>query len=326
MKTRLHRSPHLLPLLFLVFVYFVAFYMDKLFSPPPPSFPPPPSSINALVTEIDDFEFYHHPSWPEKWSHPEFETAREDDWGSAPWLEQTKNRYTTRFLSLMLESTFPWGYIIYRTVYTPESDEQWPLALKKLDAALDRGIDLGLNAESKRSANGVEPDSTPERLLKESRRHVVFSDKDSWDGASVERIRVHFKEYLAASKGRGYGRFEGCLVIDKRSLKSIIAASNPRPRLGEGFVGMVDGRYPEETGPGRGADPGYKGFMRVFISSLWFFYGESGNTRMMNLCPKGVPGHLIPVYDEGTGTAHDEEGNKVEVYLTEGRNRGRRVF
>ena len=66
--------------------------------------------------------------------------------------------------------------------------------------------------------------------------------------------------------------------------------------------------------------------MQVFISSLWFFYDKSGNTWMMNLCLKGVPGHLISVYNKGTGTAHDEEGNKVEVYLTKGRNNGRRVF
>ncbi|KAL4976094.1 hypothetical protein BDW66DRAFT_136143 [Aspergillus desertorum] len=200
-------------------------------------------------------------------------------------------------------------------------------SLGELDWALDYGIDSDLDSSRRKledmdSNAEPEPESTPERLIKESRKHVVFSNKKFWDGASIEQIRAHFKQYLRASKGRGYGRFEGCLGIDERSLKSIVAASSPRPRLGEAFVGMVDGRYPEETGN----EPGYSGFMRVFISSLWFFYGESGNQSMRSLCPKGVPEGLIPIYDEGTGTAHDEEGNAVEFYMTQGRNRGRRVF
>ncbi|KAL4745632.1 hypothetical protein BDW72DRAFT_186367 [Aspergillus terricola var. indicus] len=303
--------------------------MDRISSSSssPSTSPLDQSSINDLVTEINDFSFYHHPSWPQQWSHPKFTSDCEDRWREAPWFEQTKERYTTRFLSPFLESKFPWGYIIYRTVYTSESDKQWPLALKKLDWALDYGIDSDLDSAKRKledmtSNTDPEPESMPEQLIKESRKHVVFSNKKFWDGASIEQIRAHFKQYLRASKGRGYGRFEGCLMIDEHSLKSIVAASSPRPRLGEGFVGMVDGRYPEETGN----ELGYKGFMRVFISSLWFFYGESETQSMRSLCPKGVPEGLIPVYDEGTGTAHDEKGNAVKVYRTQGRNRGRRVF
>ena len=285
-----------------------------------------PSSINDLVTEIDDFSLYHHPSWPQRWSHPEFAGDYVNNWRKAPWSKQTKRR-TTRFLLNSLESQFPWGYIIYRTVYTAESDELWPIALEKLDQSMNYSIDSDLNtAKENREKNSEdpepEPDPTPERLVQESRKHVIFSDKKFWDGASIDQIRVHFTQYLCASKGRGYGRFEGCLLIDERSLNSIVASSSPHPQLGEAFVGMIDGRYPDETRH----DPRYKGFMRVDIFCLWFLYEELGNYSMRALCPEGVPEGLIPVYDEGTGRAQDEEGNIVLVLLTQGRNRGRRLF
>lgn len=108
--------------LFLLFAYFVVFYMDSTSS----SFllstsSLDPSSINALVTELDDFSFYHHPSWPQQWSHPEFTSDCIETWRKARWFKETEERRTTRFLYPSLESQFPWGYIIHRTVYSAES-------------------------------------------------------------------------------------------------------------------------------------------------------------------------------------------------------------
>ncbi|KAL3475539.1 hypothetical protein BJX99DRAFT_229514 [Aspergillus californicus] len=172
--------------LFLLFAYFVAFHLDRISSSSSssssPSTPPlDPSSINDLVTEISDSSFYHHPSWSQKWSHPEFTSDCQNGWRNATWFEQTEERYTTRFLYPSLQSSFPWGYIIYRTVYTSESDKQWSLALKKLDWALDYRIDSDLDSARRRKSEDMksdaEPESTPERLIKESRKHVVISNK-----------------------------------------------------------------------------------------------------------------------------------------------------
>jgi hypothetical protein len=38
-----------------------------------------------------------------------------------------------------------WGFVIYRTVYTPESDAVWTAAVAKLEAYLFREIDRGLS-------------------------------------------------------------------------------------------------------------------------------------------------------------------------------------
>lgn len=294
--------------LLLLFGYFMVFYFLNMTSIPFSSSAPSldPASINELVDEIDDDSFYHHPSWPQRWSHPEFTGYYLDNWIKAPWSKQER-RWTTRFLIPSMRSKFPWGYMIYRTVYTAESDELWPIAMDKLAQIMNDSIESELDADT-------DSDSTAERLVKESHKDVIFSDKRFWDGASIEQVRQHFAEYLHASKGRGSGRFEGCLIIDERSLKSIIASPTTPQRHGKsyGFVGMIDGRYPETR-----YDLQYTGFMRVEIPYLWPLYAELTSKYMSELCPS-VPKGLIPVYDGATGKAHDEEGNVHLIVMHRG--------
>jgi hypothetical protein len=303
-------------LLFLLFGYFVVYYYPHMTSNALASTSSPlpdPAEINKLVTEQDVQSFYHHPSWSERWSHPEFVGLFWKNWLKAPWLKQTK-RTPTRFLYPSVPSKFPWGYIIYRTVYTAESDELWPLAMDKLAKIRDYSIDSDIHADIReKEPEDEEPDADAERLVKETYKDVIFSDKQFWDGASIEQVRHHFAEYLRASKGRGTGRFEGCLFIDEWSLKSIVATPDPQPWLGGeipewfgqpwGFVGMIDGRYPENR-----YEPGYTGYMRVDVFSLWELYDDLRRQNMQELCTS-VPDGLIPFFDGGTGRAQDEEGN-----------------
>jgi hypothetical protein len=308
--------------LLLLFGYFMVFHFLNITSTPSSSSSSSapsldPASINKLVDEIDDDSFYHHPSWPQRWSHPEFTSNYLNNWRKAPWSKQ--RRRTTRFLIPSPDSKFPWGYMIYRTVYTAESDELWPIAMDKLTQIMNYSIESELYADICHKEPGdPEPDSTAEQLVKESYKDVIFSDKKFWDRASIEQVRQHFTEYLHASKGRGDGRFEGCLIIDERSLKSIIASPITPQRHSQpyGFVGMIDGRYPETQ-----YEPQYTGFIQVEIRCLWPLYVELTSKYMWELCPS-VPEGLIPVYDGGTGKAHDKEGN-VHPIATD---RGVRLF
>lgn len=316
--------------LFLLFAYFVVYHYPKMTSDSPASTPSPPrdpSEINKLVTEQDDQSFYHHPSWPERWSHPEFVGDFWKNWIEAPWRKKTK-RTSPRFLYPTVPSKFPWGYIIYRTVYTAESDELWPMAMDKLAKIMQYSIDSDLHAEIRRKEpEDEEPDGDAERLVKETHKDVVFSDKEFWNGANIEQVRHHYAEYLRASKGRGTGRFEGCLFIDERSLKSIVASPDPpppwlkgkSPRLPIqpwGFVGMIDGWYPENS-----HGPRYTGYMRVKIDVLWDLYDQLRRRNIQELCPS-VPDGLIPFYDGDTGRSQDEEGN----FFTIATDRRARLF
>lgn len=76
-------------------------------------------------------------------------------------------------------------------MYSAESDALWPLVLAKLeDQALDSAIDSELNAARKSNREGSEADATPERLVKKSREHVLFSDKIFWlaDPCSLQAV------------------------------------------------------------------------------------------------------------------------------------------
>lgn len=282
-----------------------------------------PASINKLVEEIDQHSFYHHPSWPQRWSHPDFTGNYTKSWRAA-WRKQEDDQ-TTRFLFPAMKYKFPWGYIIYRTVYTPESDELWPKAMDILDQIINSSIDETLHAQIRnKRPEDPEPNAEPGRLVKESRKDVIFSDKEHWDGAGVEQIRQHFREYLRASKGTSYGRFKGCLVIDELCLKSIIFSNIPQPWLGGrppdqgspclGIVGMIDGQYPDPRD-----EPGYTGFMRVYVEYLWDLYCLLCREDMRESIPQpylgAVPEGLIPVYDGDTGEAQDEEGRIFEIVL-----------
>ncbi|KAJ5986448.1 hypothetical protein N7451_010813 [Penicillium sp. IBT 35674x] len=266
-----------------------------------------PAEINKVVIEHDDSSFYHHPSWSERWSHPEFVGHYSNNWLKPPWIKQTKRR-PRRFLYLSVPADLPWGYIIYRTVYTAESDELWPIAMDKLAGVMNDSIDSDLHVELRyKEHEDPDPDADAERLVKEAHMDVAFL-RQTVLGWSQYRAK-----YLLASKGRGTGRFEGCLFIDERSLKSIVNSPDPQPWLRGrrpkqpsqpwGFVGMVDGRYPENR-----YEPHYTGYMRVEILSLWSLYNEFQMKDMQELCPS-VPDGMIPVYDSEAGKAQDEEGN-----------------
>ncbi|KAH1297266.1 hypothetical protein KXW98_004399 [Aspergillus fumigatus] len=312
--------------LLLAFGYFMVFHFPNMTALTFPSLDP--ASINKLVNEIDDNSFHHHPSWPQRWSHPEF--AADDfsrTWVHAPWFQNTKRR-ARRFLFPALPSKFPWGYVIYRTVYTAESDELWPIAMDKLSQIIDYAIDCQVYADIRdKEPEDPQPESTAERLVKESRRDVIFSDK-FWDGAEREQVRQHFVEYLRASKGHHHGRFQGCLRNDEKLLKSIVDSHIPRPWLGgrcpdmprgpPDFVEMIDGRYP---GNKNHPDWPYPGFMRVEIRCLWFLHQELSDQHMWEVCPS-VPEGLIPVFDGGTGKAQHEAGNGYPTVL----DRGTRLF
>ncbi|KAJ5522028.1 hypothetical protein N7527_006143 [Penicillium freii] len=285
--------------LLLLFGYFVVYHFPHTNSiPPSPSESASIDDPNDQVEELDPDKFYHHPVWPQRWHHPMLTKEASAKWWQEPWFKNAADRRSRQFLPRRLPCYFPWGYIIYRTVYTPESEELWPIVMKRMAHQLNRGIECEL--DHPRELHGDE--SRPEQLIEESHKDVVISDPSRWDGASIEQVRGHFAVYLRKIKQEDYSEeshFASCLVVDERSLKSI--AKDDR----NGFVGVVDGRYnPEE----RYDNPSYRGFMRVQIKALWDLYVNYDWEPMSTLCPKHPDG-WIPVYNGCYGTVQDEDGN-----------------
>ncbi|KAJ5369228.1 uncharacterized protein N7496_008988 [Penicillium cataractarum] len=157
---------------------------------------------------------FHHLSWPEPWTHPEFTIPSEERlalWKSQGWLKDGSRAS----VQLIKNLKWPWGFIIYRTVYTPESDELWSACLDKIEESIRLEIDI---------FGGEYTDQTPERILKDTFKNVVLEDRDRWESASVEQIRADFiahLESIGSFVGDDAPRSTVCLVIDDACLQSI---------------------------------------------------------------------------------------------------------
>lgn len=265
----------------------------------PPSEPASTKDPIDQAEELDDDKHYHHPVWPQRWLHPEFTKEASEKWRKEPWYRSTADRITHRFLTRRPLCQFPWGYIIYRTVYTSESDELWPIAMQKLTGVVHKWMKGELHHETRYG-----DDPRPEQLISESHKDVIISDSSCWDAASVEQVRDHFAQYLHKIDQENYSvdsRFALCLMIDEKSLKSLVKTNDPHG----GFVGIVDGRYSPTK---RYDSPSYRGYMRSLVTALWPLYLNLQFDHMCELCPTASDG-LIPVYDEGDGMAQDQDGH-----------------
>ncbi|KAJ5317721.1 hypothetical protein N7508_002229 [Penicillium antarcticum] len=264
-----------------------------------PSVSDPVNKPNDQFEELNSEKFYHHPVWAQRWYHPELTQEASAKWLQEPWFNNAANRRSRQFLAQRSPRYFPWGFIIYRTVYTPESEELWPIVMERMAHQLKRGIRGEL--DHPRELDGDE--TRPEQLIEESHKDVIISDPNRWGSASIEQIRGHFAKYLRKIKHEDCSeksRFASCLVIDERSLKSIAKGER------NGFVGVVDARYnPEE----RYDKASYRGFMRVQIKALWELYINYDWDTMSALCPNYSDG-WIPVYNGCYGTVQDEDGNE----------------
>ncbi|RMJ21343.1 hypothetical protein PHISP_07783 [Aspergillus sp. HF37] len=257
--------------------------------------------------------FFHDPSWPDTWSHEELTTSnpeRKRHWRTQPWYDQ--NRLAAKFLRRSCNQSWPWGYVIYRTVYTPESDTHWSAALAKFNRYIHYEID------AERRHGSEETDLYPERLVNDMYRNVVFSDKDRFDGASIEQIREHFNQWKESHEfeaGVTYSgsltRYNVCLIVDEKALSSLVGSVEPGKREfrdPHGHCITVDSNY----NGGDYDNPGYKGFMFVEGGCFWLLYVYLGGLGMSELCPFVREGQ-IPLFDGHNGKAVNKDGKVVMV-------------
>ncbi|KAH8591772.1 hypothetical protein B0O99DRAFT_631624 [Bisporella sp. PMI_857] len=81
-----------------------------------------------------------------------------------------------------------WGYTIFRTVYTPASDTQFPLCLRKLDSWIKHEIYEEFNRPSRWPRNATDPvlriESNDEMYSRY--KNEVVENRERLDGADVE--------------------------------------------------------------------------------------------------------------------------------------------
>ncbi|KFX99345.1 hypothetical protein O988_03907 [Pseudogymnoascus sp. VKM F-3808] len=183
------------------------------------------------------------------------------------------NRETTRFLRDL--RTPKWGYAIYRTVYTAESDTLFPLALAKLDGYVHCEIDWDLYDDPTY-------DPAPNRDIRERYENVILEDRERYDGASMNSIREYFKQWVE-EQGKDVGdspRFQICLVFDEVAVRALSDAPDPLPSSDAPpsvLIRVVDGKFVAT----HCEDPSYAGWIKVSPNALMGLYGRVDQSELL---------------------------------------------
>jgi hypothetical protein len=158
------------------------------------------------------------------------------------------------------ESVSPWGWVIYRTVYTPESDILWPRAINNINTYLAHNLQetLSWTNEGKNHAANMA-----------KLENFWMSDISLFDQATIEALRVHFASWLQTQdtedeegeKNLPHVRFCTFLVVDQCTLHIIANAPDPEGRGARGpIIKVVSAQRDERTldragGSSRGRGP-----------------------------------------------------------------------
>lgn len=171
---------------------------------------------------------------------------------------------------------FSWGHVIFRTVYTPESNEKFHKALKILGIYAQNFANDDIL--SKPLPNETPHDPTPNQELFRRYYNVVIEDPVSLADASVDEIGNRFDAWIKENLKPGAKskepncRYRYCLMIDQECIDNLLAMSeNPNIDLSEDrqqydrWVKVVSNTQQTEGG---------RFWLRVginlFLWTLWF--------------------------------------------------------
>ncbi|KFY73326.1 hypothetical protein V499_06576, partial [Pseudogymnoascus sp. VKM F-103] len=136
---------------------------------------------------------------------------------SLSWPE--RSRQERRFLRDCCPNY--WGFAIYRTVYTPESDLLWEGTIAKLDEYVINSIwrYMGVtNLEVEEGEDQLDP--TPTREVCARYRNLIMSDREKYDGASIDEVADHFTDWADDPNNDKSSNINMnvCLLIDEEDL------------------------------------------------------------------------------------------------------------
>lgn len=116
-----------------------------------------------------------------------------------------------------------WGFTIYRTVYTPESDELFPKALEVLNKIVRRYTHVQIDW----IRPVWNPDPAPNNELLRRFRNEVIEDPVALNNATVEAIAARFRAFAEElSPCPGYEnedtRYRVCLMVDEQAMRNLL--------------------------------------------------------------------------------------------------------
>ncbi|GKT66568.1 hypothetical protein ColTof4_04060 [Colletotrichum tofieldiae] len=182
-----------------------------------------------------------------------------------------------------------WGFTIFRTVYTPGSDEAFAKAIDRLAIYAKQYADDDIL--HKRLPNEEPRDPLPNRELWSRYYNEAVEDPETLANAGVEEVGRRFDAWVSEHFDSGGGkrgvpnsRFRLCLMLDQQSIDSILAMPE-NPRTGLRDDPHIFDRWVKVVTDEQWADRG-RLWLRVGVSFVWllwfgaqdpdFMYEEAG--------------------------------------------------
>ncbi|KAF3398340.1 hypothetical protein F1880_005963 [Penicillium rolfsii] len=144
---------------------------------------------------------------------------------SLSWLP-----WPTRRLYTAVQSQTTWGYVIYRTTYTPESDALFPRVVDLLNSYIEYGLFSECMSSQSKTSRQTNPG--PYREIWAHHDPIIMDDPSQFDHVSADAVQAHFKSWSRAQEKRGYSTdYRMCMILDERSLQGLKDFPPPGEKL-----------------------------------------------------------------------------------------------
>ncbi|RGP77399.1 hypothetical protein FLONG3_4491 [Fusarium longipes] len=190
-----------------------------------------------------------------------------------------------------------WGFVVFRTVYTEESQPLWESYIEFLKASVEDSLEF----------------KELSTLLKPLLEWTIIEDRETLDNASKQKVRERFSEWASQCSierdGPGaeealrqeFPRFRYCIYIDQKCLDTV-AQYEAWAEAGAQGVGpevvcvLLDKKW-NPRGQGRGSYPriegcrkSYTGWQYTGVGSLAHIYDKLSKQNLAGYDYKRPPG------------------------------------
>ncbi|KAJ4140848.1 hypothetical protein NW768_000052 [Fusarium equiseti] len=173
-----------------------------------------------------------------------------------------------------------WGFVIFRTVYSEESQSQWDTYIEFLKASVEMDLEsLELST-----------------LLKPHLEWTIIEDRDTLDNASKQHVREKFSEWASQRSVQrdgprveeafqyGLPRFRYCIYVDQKCLDTVNQykawADAGGPGSPEHVVYVILDKRCKPEGQGKGGFPRIEGCSREYTG--WQYAGVDAIADVYN--------------------------------------------
>ncbi|KAK4867252.1 hypothetical protein LT330_000762 [Penicillium expansum] len=142
--------------------------------------------------------------------------------------------WPTKHLHTSTRDGSTWGYVIYRTTYTPQSNVAFLRIIDLLNSYMKHGL------YSECVSSGSNPQTNTELASYHeiwAQHRPIIMNHPKFDGASIDSIRAHFRRWADLQEDQGIStQYRMCMVIDEESLQTLLDAPPLQECLDEKII------------------------------------------------------------------------------------------